>query len=694
MNLRTLVGPLLVAGLASALLLTACESPAKEPVEAVRKEPARPQFGAWGVDLAGMDTSVKPGDDFYGYVNGTWHANAEIPADKSDTGPANLLQDLALEQANHLLEEAAADSTAPEGSDRRRLGDWYASLLDEAKIDSLGLEPLRPELDRIAGVADRTALADLLAESLGGLGIAPLQVSWEFDRAHVGETLVSLATKGMSLPAREHYLLDEYQPVRDLFTAHVAGVFELAGLDESAKRAARVLSVEKKIAELTWPLAEQRDPRKKFNPTPAAELSEIAPGIDWTRFLDRAGVGAPEIVDVGMRSSVVAMAKLIAEGPLDAWRDYLTYRLLAGSQVALPTSFRDAFFDFYGRKLAAKAEPDPRWKDAVASIGWGDSALSDPLGRLFVERYVPEASRPQIRAMIDNLVRAFDARLAQLEWMTPETRAGARDKLSKTAIKVVYPDLWLDAQGLEVVRGDAIGNLRRAVAYDRARSLSYLKSYPDKRYFFKPVFEVNAYANPAWNEVVFLAAITRPPFFDPAADPAVNYGAMGAVIGHEVSHLFDDQGRLSDGEGLLRDWWTAKDAELFVAATDKLAEQVGSYEPLPGKHVNGRLTLGESIADVAGLTVAYDAFQLYLDGKQPEVKDGFTADQRFFLAYAQMWRWKPRDSYLDRLLKVDFHPPTFVRPQTVRNIDAWYQAFDVQPGTALYLAPEDRLNPW
>ena len=278
--------------------------------------------------------------------------------------------------------------------------------------------------------------------------------------------------------------------------------------------------------------------------------------------------------------------------------------------------------------------------------------------------------------------------------MTPETRAGAQEKLSKFTIKAIYPDVWQSADGLDVVRGDALGNVRRGIAFLHQRQLSWLQEPPDRRIFLKPVFQVNAYANAIWNEIVFLAAIVRPPFFDPKADAAVNYGALGAVVGHEISHLFDDQGRKSDGDGLLRDWWTEADAKQFLDATEKLAAQVGSYEALPGKRVNGHLTLGESIGDVAGLTVAYDAYRLSLGGKEAPVLDGFTGDQRFFLAYAQMWRWKGRDAYLDQLLKTDPHPPTFLRPRTVRNIDAWYAAFDVQPGDKLYLAPKARINPW
>lgn len=480
---------------------------------------SNPQLGAWGVDLTGMDRNVRPGDDFYSYVNGAWQARTEIPADKTQAGPAASLQDIALDQTRALLEEAAADTRAAKGSDRQKLGDWYASMLDEAKIESLGLAPLKPDFDRINAISDRTQLADLLAANNAGLGGTPIRISADFDRKHVNTMVLSIGVGGLSVGAREVYLEPAYEPIRKQLREHMARMFTLAGLDNGEARAGRVLGLEKRVAEVMWTATELRDRSRQFNPMPVTD-------------------------------------------------------------------------------------------------------------------------------------------------------------------------------GLDVVRGDALGNARRGAAFLKQRELSWLTTLPDRRIFLQPVYVVNAYAMAPWNEIAFLAAIVRPPFFDPKADKAVNYGALGAVIGHEISHLFDDQGRQTDADGLLRDWWTKADAERFVAATDKLAVQVSTYEPLPGKHVNGKLTLGESIADVAGLTVAYDAYRRSLGGKEPPVIDGFTAGQRFFLSYAQMWRWKPRDAYLDQLLKTDVHPPTHVRPYTVRNIDAWYTAFDVKPGAKLYLAPEARINPW
>jgi len=653
-----------------------------------------PQFGQWGVDLTGMDKTVKPGDDFYSFVNGVWRANAVIPADKRDTGPFTLLQDTAYEQVKKMVEEIAADKDTQVGSDRQKIRDWYLSLMDESKLESLGLRPIQKDLDKIRAVSDRDTLADMLAENLSGLGGSPLRIGFEFDLKHANKSLTAISTGGMSLPAREMYLEANYEPVRKAYHEHLARLFKMANMTDADKRADNVLKMETEIAQFTWSLADKRNPLKKFNPTPTAQLSEIAPGINWQRFLSLAGAGSPDIVDVTTKSSIVGMTKLIATAPLDQWRDYLTYHLFTSVYVALPNDYRDEIFSFYGKTLRGQQEPDPRWRQAIADMGGVGRPLVDPLGKEFVDQFISPESRPQLQKIVTNLLEAFDGRLKNLEWMTPETRKEAREKLAKTTIKVIYPDIWQDTNGLDVVRGAAVGNLRRAAAFVHKRDMSYLKTLPDRRLFLKPIFEVNAYANPDWNEIVFLAAIVRPPFFDPAADPAVNYGAIGAVIGHEVSHLFDDQGRVYDGDGLLRDWWRPEDAKQFIKVTDRLAEQMSTYEPLPGKHINGRLTLGESIADVAGLTVAYDAYELSLNGKPAPVLDGYTGEQRFFLAYAQMWRWKPRDAYLDQLLKMDPHPPTNLRPQTVRNLDAWYKAFNVKPGDKLYLAPKDRVNPW
>lgn len=432
----------------------------------------RPQFGAWGVDLDGMDTSVKPGDDFYSYVNGTWHAKAEIAADKKNVGPASNLGDLAFEQVKTLLEEAAAHTNAPKGSDRQKIGDWYASMMDENKLVVDGLKPIQPDLDRIQAIKDRTELADLLADNLSDVGAVVIGTASEFDKAHPGKTLPAIVAVGMSLPVRDIYLKDEYAPVRKQFTAHVARVFTMAGMDNADQRAARVLALETGIAQVSLPPEEMRDPKKMFNPAPASELPKVAPGIDWPRFLERTGVGAPERVDLMIKPTLTGVTRLITEAPLEEWRDYCTYQLIAGLEGALPKAYRDEFFSIFGKLLQGQPEPDPRWKVVLKSMGWNGKPLADAIGREFVKRYVPAETRPQTWEMVDNILKAFDARLAKLKWMTPQTRAEAQEKLAKTSIKVVYPDYWEGTEGLDVVRGDAIGNLKRGSEFSVKQNLS------------------------------------------------------------------------------------------------------------------------------------------------------------------------------------------------------------------------------
>jgi putative endopeptidase len=656
--------------------------------------PAKPENGAWGIDLSNMDTAIKPGDDFYSYVNGKWNQRIEIPADKQDVGGLNSLQDESLAQTKALLDAAAADTAAAPGSDARKLADWYTSYLDVDAIEKAGFAPIKPELDAIAAVSTREQLVDLFARNHGALGLRPLVVGVDFDRNVKDTALPSIDISGLTLGAREFYLEPAYAPVRKLQLAHMGRLLKVAGFDDVDARARRAQDMEIKIARITWTSVEQRDDLKKNNVITVAELSKQAPGLDWPKYLATAGVDAPEKVILLTPSSVKAMVDLVNKEPVEAWQDYMRYVAVAGTSSYLPKAARDEMFEFLGKELRDMQQPQPRWIDAILDLGGTGKPLSDPLSKLYVERYVSADARPKSKLMVDNLLAAFDARLAKVEWMAPETRAGAREKLAKVTLKTIYPEIWNNADGLEVVRGDPVGNARRGAAFKWKQTLGDLKQYPDRRQFLQPVFLVNAYANASWNEIVFLAAIVQPPAFDPAADDAVNYGAMGAIIGHEISHLFDDKGRNSDGDGMLRDWWTSEDAKRFTASAKRLQDQVGSYEPIPGKKVNGALTLGESIADLAGLNVAYDAYKRSLGGKEAPVLDGFTGDQRFFMSFAQVWRWKGRDAAVDQQLKNDAHPPSSIRANTVRNIDAWYDAFKVQPGEKLYLKPEDRVRLW
>lgn len=685
-----------IAGCCALVIFAALASPAPTPppVEPPPRNATGPAIGAWGVDLTGMDRTVKPGDDFYAFVNGTWHKNAAFPGDKVELGGLVDLQEQALVEARGLLEEAAADTKAAPGSDRRKLGDWYASVMDQDRIDRIGIAAIAPEREAIARVRTRGELFDLLARTHSGLGTSVISVGMDFDRQTPNATLVGISAKGMSVPIRDFYLEAPYEPLRAMHRAHIARMFTLAGASGPEARAARVQALEAKIAAVTWTRAELRDPRRQQNRVTLAELSRQAPGMDWARFLRLAGIEGDLPLNLATPSTVAGVVKLLNDAPLQDWKDLLDYQLMVGTSTYLPRAFNEEVFAFYGKVLQGQPEQDARWRVALMDTAGQLRPLSDALGREYVQRYVPVDARPAARELVGNILTAFDARLATLEWMTESTRQGAREKLRRLTIKTLYPEAWLDTVGLEVVRGDAIGNARRASAFQRTRELGWLRAPMDRRMFLQPVFVVNAYALSEWNEIVFLAAIMRPPFFDPKADPAVNYGAIGAVIGHEISHLFDDKGRLTDAQGLLRDWWTDADAARFTATSERLAKQVAAYEVLPGKFPDGQLTLGESIADVAGLVVSLDAYRRSLGGKPAPIIDGYTAEQRFFLAYGQMWRWKGRDAYVEQLLKTDVHPPNNIRPNTVRNVDAWYEAFNVQPGDRLYLKPEDRVRMW
>lgn len=689
----------LALAVALSLAVVACQpsTPPPAPAATVVAAPpahAKPENGAWGIDLSNRDESIKPGNDFYSYVNGKWNQRTEIPADKQDVGGLNSLQDKALLQTKALLEAAVADTKAAPGSESRKLADWYTSYMDLDAIEKAGFAPIKPELDAIDAVTNRDQLVDLFAKNHGALGLRPLTVGVDFDRNIKDKARPSIDIGGLTLGAREFYLEPAYAPVRELQRTHIARLLKIAGFDDAEARAKRMQDLETKIARITWSSVEQRDDLKKNNVMTVEALSRQAPGIDWTAYLAKAGVAAPEKVILLTPSSVKAMVNLVNNEPVAAWQDYMRYVVVAGTSSYLPKAAGDEMFTFLGKQLRGMQEPQPRWIDAILDLGGPGKPLSDPLSKRYVERYVSADARPKAKAMVDNLLAAFDARLATVEWMAPETRAGAREKLSKVTLKTIYPEVWNNVDALEVVRGDPVGNARRAAAFKRKHDLGDLEKYPDRRQFLQPVYLVNAYANAAWNEIVFLAAIVQPPAFDPAADDAVNYGAMGAIIGHEISHLFDDKGRASDGDGLLRDWWTAEDAKRFTVTAKRLEEQVGAYEPIPGKKVNGALTLGESIADLAGLNVAYDAYKRSLGGKEAPVLDGLTGDQRFFMSFAQVWRWKGRDAAVDQQLKNDPHPPSSIRANTVRNIGAWYAAFNVQPGDKLYLKPEERVKPW
>jgi putative endopeptidase len=652
---------------------------------------AKPTFGTFGFDTAGMDRSVNPGDNFYDYANGTWTKNTPIPADKPLWGGFVVLDELSTQRTRDVI-EAAAKADAPAGSVERKVGDFYASFMDEAGIEAKGIAPVKPALDRVAAIQTASDLARTFG-AFAQYGVAaPVGIGVLPDLKENSHYSAYLGQGGLGLPDRDYYT-DQTNPkfaeARAKYKEHVANVLRLAGYDEPEARAQRIFDLETKIATAHWTRIQSRQIDKLYNPMTRAELAEKLPGFDWNAYLDAAGLQGQDRFIVAQPDALQAAAKLVQSEPIATWKDYLAYHTLSGAAPLLPKAFVDENFAFE-KVLSGTPQLPERWKRGAGLVGAG---MGEAIGQLYVARYFPPSAKAKADELVRNLIRAMDMHLANLTWMTPETKAKARAKLAVFTPKIGYPDKWRDYSSLEISRDDAFGNAMRANQFEYRRNIAKLGKPIDRSEWGMTPQTVNAYANPLMNEVVFPAAILQPPFFDPNADDAVNYGAIGAVIGHELSHHFDDQGRKFDKTGNLADWWTPADIAAFKKLTDRLGAQYSAYEPLPGQHVKGEQTMGENIADIAGLAIAYDAYHMSLHGKPAPVIDGYTGDQRFFLGYAQVWRSKFRDAYLQQLLTVDVHSPGNVRPLVVRNFDAWYKAFNVRDGK-LYLPPDQRIRIW
>lgn len=653
---------------------------------------AKPQLGTWGVDLAGMDKSVNPGDSFYNFVNGTWDRNTQIPADKASWGGFGVLRDLSDSRTRTIIEEAAARHGAP-GTTEQKVGDLYASFMDEASIEAKGITPLKPFFDQIDAIHNPTDLARFFGQA-NRLGIAtPFNAGVEQDLKDNSRYSVYLGQGGIGLPDRDYYLDDKnvkFAEARTKYQQHIANMLRLAGVSDPEARAQRIYDLEKKIAAAHWTRVEQRQIEKLYNPMTPAQMAANMPGFDFPAFLDSAGLnGQPQMI-VANPSALAGAAKLVQSEPLQSWKDYLTFHTIRASAGMLPKAFVDESFAFNGKVLSGTPQLKDRWKRGVDLVG---GAMGEAVGQLYVARYFPPEAKAKADELVHNLIASMDRHLAALQWMAPETKDKARAKLAAFTPKIGYPDKWRDYSSLQIVAGDALGNGLRARAFEYQRNLNKLGKPVDRSEWGMTPQTVNAYANPLLNEVVFPAAILQPPFFDPNADMAVNYGAIGAVIGHEISHHFDDQGRKFDKTGNLADWWSPQDISRFQAMTGKVVAQYGGYEPIAGSHVNGELTLGENMADLAGLAIAYDAYKMSLHGKPDKVIDGYTGDQRFFLGFGQVWRTKMREAALQQQLTTDPHTPGMYRPNVVRNFDAWYKAFNVRDGK-LYLPPEQRIRIW
>ena len=654
---------------------------------------AQTQLGL-GVDTANFDRSVRPQDDFYQFVNGTWLKKTEMPADKSRYGAFTALSDKSDAAVRAIIEEAAAQQDAAPGSEIQKIGDYYASYMDTVRIEELGAAPIQPMLARIAAVDSHADLPLLFAELVRTGLTGPLGIFVGPDMMASTQNTVYATQTGLGLPDREYYLKQDanFDHLRKAYVEYMERMLSLAGVENAAAAAPRILDLETKIATIQWDRAKNRDRNLTYNKHSVAEFAALMPRFDWNAYIDAAGLGAATDVVVRQPDYVQALDALIAETPIEDWKNYFSMRLIAGAAPLLSSDFVNANFEFNGRILRGIPEMEPRWKRGVSQT---QSVLGEAIGKVYVERHFQPEARVRMAQLVNNLRAAFDEGIDELEWMNPATQAEARDKLQKFTVKIGFPEEWEDYSALEIRRGDLVGNRVRGSMFDYEDMISRLGKPVDKAEWGMTPQTVNAYYNSVNNEIVFPAAILQPPFFDFTADDAVNYGAIGAVIGHEISHGFDDQGRKSDGAGNLRDWWTDADAKAFEERANKLVAQYAAYSPIEGMNVNGKLTLGENIGDLSGLAVAYRAYQLSLNGEKAPVIDGFTGEQRFFMGWAQVWRTLYRDEELRNRLLTDSHALSMYRTNGVLvNMPAFYEAWGVKQGDKMYLPDEQRIRIW
>jgi endothelin-converting enzyme len=679
---------------AAAAVFSACAvQTAETPPPAAAAVPPPPPALISGLDLAGFDRSVRPQDDLYRFVGGNWLATTEIPADRSNFGVFAILSDRAQEEIRGLVVAAAQRPDRVAGSDAQKVGDYYSAFMDTARVESLGLEPLRAELQSIDAIATPRDVARYIGRSQR-LGVSQ-PFSW-FSGADKKDSTVYIGLifqGGLTMPDRDYYLSpdDKYAEFRAKFAAYVEQMLARAGERNARSAAARIAALETRLANYQWTKVQNRDPVKTYNLMSLPEYQKLAPNFDWLSFFE--GLGAPvQKLNVYQPSFIKGVGQLVKTVPVSDWRLYFKFHLLNEYAPYLSAQFADLEFDFNERTLNGAQEPRPRWRRSLLSM---DDDMGELLGRMFVEAHFPPEAKRRMREIVDNLIRSMDASIDGLDWMSPATRAEAKQKLSKITVKIGYPDRWRDYSALLVRPDDLVGNVMRSKAFETQRQIARTGGTVDRGEWLMTPQQVNAYYLPNSNEITFPAAILRPPFFDMNADDAVNYGGIGSVIGHEISHGFDDSGRQYDGDGNLRDWWTAEDGEKFKARADVLVNQFNGYAVLDNQHLNGRLTLGENIGDLSGLAIALKGYQLSLAGKQAPVIDGFTGEQRFFFGWAQVWRRKYRDEELQKRLLTDPHSPSEFRVNgPLSNIDAFYDAFGLKPGDRLYRPPGERVKIW
>ncbi|WP_102794457.1 M13 family metallopeptidase [Bowmanella denitrificans] len=689
--IATLVGSMMVFG-----GLTACQSHQNTATHAAMTTESI------GIDVAAMNTEVKPGDDFYAYANGAWMTNTKIPDDRSSTGSFLVAFEATERHKNQLIDELVRQNHVP-GSDNARIANFYKAYTNVAAIERAGMQPVQTDLQRIMAISNKQQLAAVLGGNIRA-DVDPLNATNFFTEnlfglfvtqglATPGEVLPYVLQGGLGLPEREYYLSDDAKmlELRTAYRDYIENLLSTAGVKDAAAKAERIFALESKIAQAHVSREDSENFSKSAHVWNRSDFDLKAPGMDWQAFWDAAQLGTQKRFAAYHASAISALSALVASEPLQTWKDWLVFHQINSHASVLPAAIDQTHFAFFGTKLYGTPQQRSREKRALSAL---DVYLGDAVGKAYVEKYFPSTSKAQVSEMVDNIIKAFHSRVEKLDWMAASTRKEALAKVDSLAVGVGYPDHWRDYSDYEVSADNAYAN---AVAGEKAEYLHQLTKIGkpmDKSEWWMTAQVVNAVNLPVQNALNFPAGILQPPFFNAGADAAYNYGAIGAVIGHEISHSFDNNGADFDASGAMRNWWTKADFARFAEQGDALAKQFDQYEPFPGMHVNGRLTLGENIADVAGLAAAYDAYRTSLNGQVAPVIGGFSGDQRFFIGYAQTWATKMREQAMRNRIATDGHAPGMYRALTVRNLDAWYQAFDVKPGDKLYLPPQQRVKIW
>ena len=688
----------LIAAALAATFITGCSEPQttktdeQQPKIVTAAVTKKAELGSFGVDLTARNEAVKPGDDFFMYASGTWYDNYVMPADKTRYGAFSGLAERSEDDVKAIIEEIAARKDL--NAEEKLVADFYNAYMDTETLNKLGVAPIKPLLSEISDIASTDDLAEMFGKSWLTGNKAPFGGGMWFNRLDPNKYEMSLGAGGLGLPDRSYYLEDaeRFVKTRTAYVAHIADMLEFAGVENTAERAQAIVDLETKIAQGHWPREKRRNRDLTLNQIERADLSTAYPGFNWDLYFAQTGYKVPQL-NVSQPEPIKAMIELINQEDIAVWKDYLTYHAISGNAGLLSEDVFNTNFAFFGKELNGQQEPRPRWKRAISEMS-GTSSLGFAIGKIYVARYFPESSKQQMSELVENLRTALGERIDNLEWMGDETKVNARAKLAAFVPKIGYPNVWQSYEGLSITKNDLIGNVKNMREFFHAESVEKELQKTDRNRWGMTPQRVNAYYNSSFNEIVFPAAILQPPFFDPNADPAVNYGGIGAVIGHEMGHGFDDQGSKSDENGVQRNWWTDADRAAFDKKADQLAAQYSKYEPIEGNFVNGRNSLGENIGDVGGLSMAYHAYKLSLNGKEAPVIDGVTGDQRFFLAWAQVWKEKRTEQSMLNQLRGGTHAPGRFRAQAPRNHDAWYKAFDVKPGDELYLPEDERVRIW